>query len=94
MVETLIDIEVAYANLERQELVALQIPVGTTVEQAIYKSGLLCSFPEIDVTDLKVGIFGNVCKVEQLVKQADRIEIYRPLIHDPKEARRQRAIKE
>jgi putative ubiquitin-RnfH superfamily antitoxin RatB of RatAB toxin-antitoxin module len=94
MVETLIDIEVAYANLERQELVALQIPVGTTVEQAIYKSGLLSSFPEIDVADLKVGIFGNVCKVEQLVKQADRIEIYRPLIHDPKEARRQRAIKE
>ena len=94
MVETLIDIEVAYANLERQELVALQIPVGTTVEQAIYKSGLLSSFPEIDATDLKVGIFGNVCKVEQLVKQADRIEIYRPLIYDPKEARRQRAIKD
>ena len=94
MVETLIDIEVVYANFERQELVALQIPVGTTVGQAIYKSGLLSSFPEIDVTDLKVGIFGNVCKVEQLVKQADRIEIYRPLIHDPKEARRQRAIKD
>jgi putative ubiquitin-RnfH superfamily antitoxin RatB of RatAB toxin-antitoxin module len=54
---------------------------------------LLTLFPEIDSSDLQVGVFGAVCKLEQLVRQADRIEIYRPLIHDPKEARRQRATK-
>lgn len=93
MVENLIDIEVAYANPERQVIVALRMSVGTTVLQAIDKSGLLTIFPEIDSADLQVGVFGAVCKLEQLVKQADRIEIYRPLIHDPKEARRQRATK-
>jgi putative ubiquitin-RnfH superfamily antitoxin RatB of RatAB toxin-antitoxin module len=66
---------------------------GVTVEQAIQASGLLNRFPEIDATDLKVGIFGSVCKFDQPLRQADRVEIYRPLIHDPKEARRQRAVK-
>ncbi len=93
MDETLIDVEVAYANPEQQVIVALKMPVGATVEQAIQTSGLLSRFPEIDATDLKVGIFGSVCKLDQPLRQADRVEIYRPLIHDPKEARRQRAVK-
>ena len=93
MAETLIDVEVAYANPEQQVLVALKMPEGTTVEQAIHASGLLGRFPEIDATDLKAGIFGSVCKLNQPLKQAARVEIYRPLIHDPKEARRQRAAK-
>ena len=93
MVETLIDVEVAYANPEQQVIVALKIPEGATVEQAINASGLLNRFPEIAWADIKVGIFGSVCKLDQSVGQADRVEIYRPLIHDPKEARRQRAVK-
>ncbi|UOA08968.1 RnfH family protein [Methylobacter sp. S3L5C] len=93
MDEMLIAIEVAYANDEQQVLVALNMPTGTTAEQAIQASGLLSRFPEITATDLKVGIFGSVCKLDQLLRQADRVEIYRPLIHDPKEARRQRAVK-
>ncbi|MCX7105995.1 MAG: RnfH family protein [Methylococcales bacterium] len=86
-------VEVAYANPEQQVIIALEMPQGATVEQAIKTSGLLSRFPEIDQTTLKVGIFGSVCKLEQLLTQADRVEIYRPLIHDPKEARRQRAAK-
>jgi hypothetical protein len=93
MDETLIDVEVAYANPEQQVIVALEMQEGVTVEQVIQASGLLNRFPEIDATDLKVGIFGSVCKLDQPLRQADRVEIYRPLIHDPKEARRQRAVK-
>ncbi|MDD1613783.1 MAG: RnfH family protein [Methylococcaceae bacterium] len=88
------DVEVAYATPEQQVIVALKMPEGATVEQAIHASGLLNRFQEIDGADLKVGIFGSVCKLDQSVRQADRVEIYRPLIHDPKEARRQRAAKE
>ena len=89
----LIDVEVAYAKPEEQVIVALKMPEGATVEQAIHASGLLNRFQEIDGADLKVGIFGSVCKLDQSLRQADRVEIYRPLIHDPKEARRQRALK-
>ena len=93
MAEVLIDVEVAYATPEQQMIVALKMPEGATVEQAINASGLLNCFPEIVWTDIKVGIFGSVCKLDQSVRQADRVEIYRPLLHDPKEARRQRAAK-
>jgi hypothetical protein len=93
MAEALIDVEVAYATPEQQMIVALKMPEGTTVEQAINVSGLLDRFPEIDAADIKVGIFGNVCKLDQQLRKDDRVEIYRPLIHDPKEARRQRAVK-
>jgi len=93
MDETLIAIEVAYATDEQQVIVALNMPVGSTAEQAIQVSGLLNRFPEIAATDLNVGIFGSVCKLAQPLRQADRVEIYRPLIHDPEEARRQRAVK-
>ena len=93
MAEALIDVEVAYATPEQQVIVALKVAEGATVEQAINASGLLNHFPEIAWTDIKAGIFGNVCKLDQPLRQSDRVEIYRPLIHDPKEARRQRAIK-
>ena len=87
------DVEVAYATPEQQVIVTLTLPEGGTVEQAIHASGLLNRFPEIDGTDIKAGIFGSVCKLDEPLKQGDRVEIYRPLLHDPKEARRQRAIK-
>ena len=93
MADELITVEVAYATPEQQVIVALKMPEGATAEQAINASGLLHHFQEIDGADLKAGIFGNVCKLDQLLKQGDRVEIYRPLIHDPKEARRQRAAK-
>jgi putative ubiquitin-RnfH superfamily antitoxin RatB of RatAB toxin-antitoxin module len=91
MAEALIDVEVAYATPEQQMIVALKMPEGKTVEQAINASGLLSRCPEINAADIKAGIFGCVCKLDQILRQNDRVEIYRPLIHDPKEARRQRA---
>ena len=93
MADKLIDVEVAYANPGQQVIVALKMPEGTTAEQAILASNLLNRFPEIDGADLKAGIFGSVCKLDQPLRKDDRVEIYRPLIHDPKEARRQRAAK-
>lgn len=89
----MVEIEVAYAKPEQQVVVTVAIEEGATVEAAIKASGLLERFPEIGLSELKAGIFGAVCKLEQPVREADRIEIYRPLLHDPKEARRQRALK-
>jgi uncharacterized protein len=89
----LIKIEVAYAKPEEQIFVTLNVPQGTTLQQAVELSGLLSRFPEISIPVLKLGIFGFACKSEQVVKQGDRVEIYRSLIHDPKEARRHRALK-
>jgi putative ubiquitin-RnfH superfamily antitoxin RatB of RatAB toxin-antitoxin module len=93
MVEDLIAIEVAYALPEQQTIIALSLPQGTTVEQAISASKVLDLYPDINQAELNVGIFGNACKLEDLLKTGDRVEIYRPLHHDPKEARRQRALK-
>ncbi len=86
-------VEVAYATPGAQALVTLKIPTGATVRDAIEASGFLHHFPDIDLTANPVGIFGKVCPLDQTLKAADRIEIYRPLRHDPKEARRQRAVK-
>lgn len=93
MADVLIDVEVAYARPEEQVILALKVPEGFSVEQAIKASGLLARFPEIDLPGTKVGVFGAVCSMGQILRQADRVEIYRPLRHDPKEARRQRAAK-
>jgi putative ubiquitin-RnfH superfamily antitoxin RatB of RatAB toxin-antitoxin module len=90
---SVIMVEVAYAKTEEQVIIALKVPAGSTIETAIKGSGLLTRFSEIDLSKAKVGIFGRVCKLDQTVRQADRIEIYRPLVHDPKEARRQRAAR-
>lgn len=88
----MVDIEVAYATPKEQLIVTVAIEQGATVEAAIQVSGLLALFPEITLSELNAGIFGAVCQLDQLVTQGDRIEIYRPLAHDPKEARRQRAL--
>ena len=93
MAEEFISIEVAYALPEQQTIIALTLPKGTTVQQAIVASKVLELYPDINKTELNVGIFGSACKLENLLKTGDRVEIYRPLHHDPKEARRQRALK-
>lgn len=89
----MLDVEVAYAKPEQQVIIAVQVPEGATAELAISASGLLERFPEIVGGDINTGIFGRVCKLDQPLKQGDRVEIYRPLLHDPKETRRQRAVK-
>ena len=91
MADERIDIEVAYARPDEQVILALQVPDGSTIEDAIRRSGVLERFPEIDLATNKVGVFGKVGKLDQELSPGDRVEIYRPLIADPKEARKQRA---
>ncbi len=86
-----IRIEVAYARAERQEIIALAVPLGITVAEAIARSRITEQFPEIDLTRNRVGIFGKLTHLETVVRDQDRIEIYRLLPTDPKERRRQRA---
>ena len=86
-----IQIEVAYARPDQQLLLPLPVAAGSTVAQVIEVSGVLEKFPEIDLARNKVGIFGKLTKLDTVVRERDRIEIYRALIADPKEVRRQRA---
>jgi putative ubiquitin-RnfH superfamily antitoxin RatB of RatAB toxin-antitoxin module len=88
-----IGIEVAYAVPTEQVLLRIEVPAGTTVQQAIEASGVLQRFPQIDLANAAVGIFSRPCKLGDTLKAGDRIEIYRPLLLDPKEARRKRASK-
>jgi len=84
-------VEVAYALADEQQIVALEVEQGTTVQQAILRSGISGYFQDLDIDNCKVGIFGKLTKIDKVLKQGDRVEIYRPLIADPKEVRRQRA---
>lgn len=95
MVESLIDVEVVYAAIDRQRLLAFSVAQGTSVRAALLASGIGKEFPELDLTSCSVGIFGKqVADPQNRVLQAgERIEIYRPLLADPKEIRRQRAAK-
>jgi len=86
-----IQIEVVYAKQEQQALLKLMVEEGTTAQQAVEQSGILQQFPEIDPTQLKLGIFSKAIKSETVLRERDRVEIYRPLIADPKAVRRSRA---
>jgi putative ubiquitin-RnfH superfamily antitoxin RatB of RatAB toxin-antitoxin module len=86
-------IEVAYATVETQKIISLQVIRGSTIETVIDKSGILEFFPEIDLSHQKIGIFSKSKKLTDIVSDGDRIEIYRPLSIDPKEARRKRVIR-
>ena len=89
--DELITVEVAYALPDEQVILSLEVPDNTTVEQAVKRSGILERYPQIDLDNDKVGIFGKICKLNATLSPKDRIEIYRPLIADPKESRRQKA---
>lgn len=91
MPNDLIRVEVVYANPAEQRLVKLECAPDTTVRAAIEQSGLLERYAEIDLGKNKIGIFGKFAKLDQTLRDRDRVEIYRPLIADPKEIRRQRA---
>ena len=91
MMSEMINVEVVYALPHEQNLLRLQLPQGATVETAIRESGLLEKYPEIDLARNKLGIFGKLTKADAALRDKDRVEIYRPLIADPKEIRRQRA---
>jgi putative ubiquitin-RnfH superfamily antitoxin RatB of RatAB toxin-antitoxin module len=84
-------VEVIYATLDQQKLIQIEVEEGTTIEQCIKQSGVLTEFPEIDLQACKVGIFSQIKPLTEIVKEGDRIEIYRPLIADPKAVRRKKA---
>ena len=87
-----IKVEVAYALPDEQILLEVVVDPGTTLGEAIRLSGILEQYPEIDLGTLnKVGIFGKLAKMDKVLQPGDRVEIYRPLIADPKEVRRKRA---
>jgi len=95
---SMITVEVAYALPEKQTLLSLSVPAGTTALEAVEQSGILKTYPKIDVNSDKMGIFSQVLGTKGLdepaaykMRERDRIEIYRPLIADPKEVRRRRA---
>jgi putative ubiquitin-RnfH superfamily antitoxin RatB of RatAB toxin-antitoxin module len=88
-----IQIEVVYGLPDRQELLTFLVDEGTLLEQGIIASGILSVFEEIDLTINNVGIWNRVAKLTDTLRDLDRIEIYRPLIADPKEVRKRRAEK-
>ncbi|WP_415878184.1 RnfH family protein [Methylomonas sp. TEB] len=93
MADELIAVEVAYSTPERQLLIPVSLTANSTVDQAIEVSGVLREFPEIDLTQQKVGIFGQVCNLYKYLSAGDRVEIYRPLKQNPMDARRGRLQK-
>jgi len=84
-------VEVCYALPEKQEMVSVSLPEGATLQQALEASGLLGKHPEIDIKKNKFGIYAKLSKLDTPLRDRDRVEIYRPLIADPKEVRKQRA---
>ncbi len=86
-----IRIQVIYALPERQDIVTIDLPEGATALQAAEASGLLQKYPDIDLAHNKLGIFARLVKADQVLRDRDRVEIYRALIADPKAVRRQRA---
>ncbi|WP_269531937.1 RnfH family protein [Chitinimonas sp. BJYL2] len=86
----IVNVALVYASPDRQHLVQLELAVGNTVGDALSVARGMAEFDGIDFTQLKTGIFGHVCKSDRCLQDGDRIELYRPLIADPKEARHRR----
>ena len=90
----MLEIEIVYGLADRQVLKSMTVVEGTTVREAALQSGLEVEFPELDLQQSPLGIFGKAVKDETVLRDGDRIEVYRPLLIDPKEARRKRAEQE
>ena len=84
-------VEVTYALEKKQTLLELEVSEGTTLKQAVELSGIIDTYPQIDLTKDKTGIFGKIAKLDTVLREKDRVEIYRPLIADPKQVRKERA---
>ena len=84
-------VEVAYALADKQSLISLEVKEGTTLKEAIEASGILEIYNQIDLSKQQVGIFSKFASLDTVLREKDRVEIYRPLVADPKEARKERA---
>lgn len=88
----MINVEVSYALPQRQELIRVTVPEGATVRDAIEASGILAKYPEIELDKTnKVGVYAKLTRPDTPLRDRDRVEIYRPLIADPKAVRKKRA---
>ena len=90
--KTRLAVEVVYAMRGEQVLLSLEVEPGTTAHEAIEQSGIRRRFPGLDPAHGEIGIFGKLVKPDTVLKDGDRVEIYRPLIADPKDARRKRML--
>lgn len=88
------NVGICYAESDRQLWMRLEVPPESSVEQAIQLSGILQRFPEIDLERQKVGIFGKLAKLNAPLKDGDRVEIYRPIIADPKTVKRRQVARD
>jgi len=88
-----LSIEVCYAAADAQTLISVDLPEGATLQQALEKSGILQRYPAIDLTTQKVGVFGKLKPLDAVLADHDRVEIYRPLLVDPKLSRQRRVEK-
>ena len=86
-------VEVVYALADKQSLISIEVEKGTTLKEAVEASGILDTFDEIDLSKDRVGIFSKFATLETVLREKDRVEIYRPLIADPKKVRKERAAK-
>jgi len=86
-----ITVEIAYALPQQQLIIPINVAPETTAENAIKASGITEKFPDIDLSKNQIGIFGKLTKLDTPLRHLDRVEIYRALIADPKEVRKQRA---
>lgn len=93
MAPELLQVTLCYATPTREYLREVSVAPGATIEQAIAESGLLAELPEIDLAVHPVGIYGKKRALDTVLREHDRIEIYRPLVADPKDSRRRRAVK-
>jgi putative ubiquitin-RnfH superfamily antitoxin RatB of RatAB toxin-antitoxin module len=91
MADNKLAVEVVYALPEEQTLLSIVVKKGDTVRDVILQSSILQEYPELDIDSLDVGLFGKATKMTQVVREKDRVEIYRPLIADPKEVRKRKA---
>ncbi len=90
--DDLISVELVFASEQRQCLLSVDLAAGTTAREAIISSGLVRKFPEIDFTQCPLGIWGKLVSGTELLKQGDRVEAYRQLLRDPRDARRELAL--
>ncbi len=86
-------IEVVYGDAHEQTLLKCEVEPGANAKEAIQQSGILTQYPKLNIDSLNIGIFSEKVPLTSVLQEGDRVEIYRPLIIDPKEARRQRAKK-
>lgn len=88
----MINVEVVYGTAQSVELIQLNIKEGATALEAIQQSGMMHLYPEIEKNEKNIGIYSTLCSENTILKEGDRVEIYRPLTIDPKEIRRKRAV--